>query len=226
MNNKKIFIKNFYYNKTSIIKLIYLYNFLNHNKSFIDDLITKLQNFEFTELSSTLENSMLEFSNVERLSFSGAAQSLFLLKNNDQKIITILQIYQLLSPNYKKLELSFGYVYIYESKVFFYFKKDFCYEDFFKFFENFNNEFQINWLNLEFFDKEVKVLEIFKNVDLLIKPFLRSFRDEIIQVTKDNEFKKSKKIKIIDIDLNDKKFLFFLKNYEEKNIKIILNYAS
>jgi hypothetical protein len=110
MNN--IFIKNFYYNRTTIIKLLHFYYFLN-NVSFFDELITKLK--------------LSEFSNT----------------TND-KTELLLQIYESLTPNFKKFELNFGYVLIFENKVIFYFKKDFLYEDFFKFFEKLNDDFGIN----------------------------------------------------------------------------------
>ncbi len=189
MNN--IFIKNFYYNRTTIIKLLHFYYFLN-NVSFFDELITKLK--------------LSEFSNT----------------TND-KTELLLQIYESLTPNFKKFELNFGYVLIFENKVIFYFKKDFLYEDFFKFFEKLNDDFGINWLNLELYDKNVKILEIFKDNGLIAKPFLRSFREETVQ---GNLIKKSKKIKKICIDVKSKDFLFFIKNYNENNLKLILNYAS
>ena len=141
----------------------------------------------------------------------------------DQKLNLLFELYESFTPNYKKLELNFGYVWIFENKIIFYFKKDFFYEDFFNFFENLDEDFKINWLNLEFFDGEVKVLEIFKGDSLKIKPFIRIFRNEVIF---DGLFAKSKKIKQTFWNIFDSKFLFFLKNYKESNIKLILNFAT
>lgn len=189
MNN--LFIKNFYYNKTTIIKLIYLYSFLNEG-SFFDELVSKLQSADFS--------------------------------NFDEKTTkTLAQIYESLTPNLKKIELNFGYIWIFENKCIFFFKTDFIYEDFFKFFENLGANFQINWLNLEFYDKQVKILEIFKGDNLNIKPFLRNFREEIID---QKSSKKIKRIKKIAIDIENRNFLVFLKNYNDTNIKLILNFAS
>jgi len=100
------------------------------------------------------------------------------------------------------------------------------YEDFFQFFENLNVDFKINWVNLELFDKDVKVLEIFKGNNSNIKPFLRSFREEIVQENFSKKERKLKKIKKDFIDIENKSFLSFIKNYNTKNIKLILNYAS
>lgn len=179
----KLFTKNFYYNRTSLLKLIFFYNFLNKT-SFLDELIQLIQKKEFNF--------------------------------GEKETELLLKVYLKLSPNLIKLELPFGFVWIYEGQVIIYFKNDFFLEDFLNFFENLEKDFQIKWKALEFFEKSKKILEIFEKNSLL-----RDFRKQAPSL---NNKRKVGIVKTTEIDLNSKNVFLFITEYEPKNIKIIIHF--
>lgn len=180
---EKNFIKNFYYNKTGLTKLIFLYNYLS-DVSFLEKLSLLVSNNNFFE--------------------------------NEKKTEVLLEIHQKMIKNVTILNLNFGFVQIYEEKIIFYFKDDFEFDHFYAFFFNLEKNYKFKWKILEFFDKNIKILEIFnKEKD----SFLRNFRNETNVANKKN---KIKNFTITSINCEDKNFLFFLKKYETKNIKLVL----
>lgn len=175
----KIWIKNFYYNRTSIQKLIFLFSFLK-KEDFINVLNSRILDFDFTK-SDQAKDLLLSFND----------------KLSNKAII---------------YDLPFGWLWIFDSHFIYYFKNDFDFDNFYEHFLKIENSENIYWHSAEFFDKSVKVLEIFKK-----NSFIRIYRDEEI-------FEKSakvKKIKSKKIIINDKNSYFFLKNYDSKNIKLV-----
>jgi hypothetical protein len=177
----KLFIKNFYYNRASLLKLVYLYNYLTQ-APFVGELGALIASNKFSI--------------------------------DERKTEVLLEIYEKLIPKVTVLDLSFGFVRIYEERVIFYFKNDCNFDDFFIFFSNLENDYEIKWGCIEFFDKDIKIAEIFSKNALL-----RDFRNEVVSLNKKNQVKNFK-----EIPFNPKKenFLLFLKQYDTKNIKLIL----
>lgn len=177
-NNK--WIKNFFFNKKSIQKLLYLFSFLKE-KQFISVLVEMIENFDFNQ--------------------------------NDDAKKKLIEINEKLLKNIIISEYSFGYVWTYESFLVFYFKNDFEFEVFFSFFQNLEKDKNLFWISIEFFDKSIKILEIYRK-----HSFMRIYRDEIVN----EKNKKVKKIKITKIDFDKNEFLFFLKKYNSNKIKLIV----
>ena len=183
LKNKAIkneWIKNFYYNRTSVQKLLFLYSFLNE-KSFL------------SILSKRIENPGSCFSEETEI---------LLIKINEKFLI-----------NVKIFEFSFGFVWIYEFTIIYYFKINFDFDEFYTHFSNIEKSENIVWKYIEFYDKTVKIFEIFKKTS-----FVRIYRDEIL-LEKSGQIKK---IKEQVIDLKKKESFFFIKNYNPKRVKMIL----
>ena len=179
----KFFIKNYYYNRTTLLKLIHLYNYLN--------------DFSFTQdLSGAIISNHFDL--------------------NERKTEALFEIYSKLLPNITILDLNFGYVWIFEEKVIFYFKNDFDFNDFYFFFSNLKKDYNIEWGCIEFFDKNIKIFEIFSKNSLL-----RNFRDEILLQKNKNVLKGFTES---FVDLEKPNFLFFLKEYNALNSKLVLYY--
>ena len=98
----------------------------------------------------------------------------------------------------------------------FYFKDDFDFDDFFSFFQNFENAYKVRWGCIEFFDKNIKVAEIFAK-----KSFLRSFRDVNIILGQRGVVGG---ITETFIDCKKDKFLLFIKHYKPRKIKLIIHF--
>lgn len=137
---------------------------------------------------------------------------------SEKKTEVLIEIYKELSPKVSTLELDFGFIWIFEGKVIFYLKNDFNFDKFSNFFFDLEKDFKIKWRYIEFFDKNTKILEILEKNSLL-----RSFRNEIF--LKENK-SKVKGIEEIKINLKEKEFLFFIKKYDPKNVKLILHFSS
>jgi hypothetical protein len=133
---------------------------------------------------------------------------------DERKTEVLLEIYSKLLPDIIKLDLSFGFVWIFEEKVVFYFKDDFNFDDFFIFFQNLESAYKLKWGCIEFFDKNIKIIEIFAK-----KHLLRSFRDSSTIL---GEKGSMRGVRETFVDYKEGKFLSFLKYYKARNIKLIV----
>ena len=128
---------------------------------------------------------------------------------------SLIKLHAGLFPNFTKLEFDFGFVWMFEDRLVFYFKPDFELGCFYKFFWGLYPNYKISWAALEVFDKNIKILEIFSKTSLL-----RSFRNE------SDLFGKKYKPTQTTIDCHNNDFLFFLTKYDTKNLKLVLHFIS
>lgn len=173
-------VKNFYYSRASIQKLIFLFNFLN-KQSFVESLLARIGAFDFSR--------------------------------SEPATSTLIELNDKLSPQHVVFEFSFGWLWILESHLVYYFKDDFDFDDFYAHFSKIEDSEKIYWGSAEFFDRSIKILDILKK-----NSFIRLYRD-----TEFNEkTTRVKKIKKKKIKLNEKESYLFIKNYNAKNIKLVL----
>jgi hypothetical protein len=83
---------------------------------------------------------------LNNVSFLDELSSLIIVNHfspSERKTEALLEIYLKLLPNIIKLDLNFGSVLIFEEKVIFYFKNDYDFDEFFTFFLNLENDYNI-----------------------------------------------------------------------------------
>lgn len=173
-------VKNFYYSRASVQRLIFLFSFLNR-QSFIESLSARIIAFDFNKSESAF----------------------FFLREINNKLLTQHLVF----------EFSFGWLWVFDSHLIYYFKSDFVFDDFYTHFSNIEDSEKIYWGSAEFFDKSIKVLDILKK-----NSFIRIYRD----IEFNEKTKKIKNIRKIKIKINEKESYSFIKNYNSKNIKLIL----
>lgn len=119
----KVFLKNFYYNRNSIVKLIFLYNHLSDNL-FLNELSKRIEKCNFSIL--------------------------------EKKTDVLLSIYKELLPKYIKEEHDFGYVWIYDDHICFYFKTDFEFSAFLNYFLKLKDSHDVDGSILNFSIKKLR----------------------------------------------------------------------
>lgn len=175
-----VWVKNFYYSRASVQRLIFLYSFLN-KQSFTESLSMRIGAFDFNK--------------------------------SERAALALVEINDKFSPQYSIFEFSFGWLWIFESHLVYYFKGDFDFDDFYTHFSKIEDLEKIYWNSAEFFDKSIKILDILKK-----NSFIRVYRDAELN----EKTTKVKKIKKKKIKLDEKESYTFIKNYNAKNIKLVL----
>lgn len=174
-----MWVKNFYYSRASVQKLIFLYSFLN-KQNFVESLSARIDAFDFS--------------------------------GSERAAAALIEINDKFLPRHSMFELPFGWLWIFESHLVYYFKSDFDFDNFYIHFSKIEDSEKIYWNSAEFFDKSIKVLEILRK-----NSFIRIYRNAEFN----EKTAKIKKIEKKKIKLDEKESFLFIKNYNSKNIKLV-----